>query len=438
MRQGCKSTPLAFLSRSLAKIVDLIILLVGVAVVDVVLGTTFVVHSRGLERHPIVGATFASWCEYRGAKTMKSGLAIAVFVMIFLSIPLDMAGQAKFITFDVPSAVNGISPASINSTGEIAGSYSDANFVSHGFIRKPDGTIIKLDVPNSDDTSAASINSAGVITGQANRQGAHGFLLGQHGTIIMFDVPDAVGTAPLSINPAGVITGQYSATNDPAIGNACISGIAAIMGSELSHGFVREANGTITKFDVPGAGTRGPGGTFPLSINPAGTITGNYSDDSCVSHGFVREPNGRITTFDNPDPGTPPFQTIPDLIPYSINPAGTITGNYINARTAASHGFLRAPDGTVTTFEAPGAGTSSFEGTYPISINPAGVITGVYVDNSSMTHGFVREPNGSITTFDAPGAFYTYASSINSAGTITGYYVDNNGFHGFLRIRCER
>lgn len=374
---------------------------------------------------------------------MKSRIAIAVFVIIFLSIPLDMAAQAKFITFDVPGTVNGISPVSINPAGEIAGYYKDANSVSHGFVRKPDGTIIKFDLPNSDSMIPSTINSAGVIAGQTN---AHAFLLGEHGTIITFDVPDAVGASPMSINPAGVITGQYItandpqniASNDPAIVDACISGAIGNIGSDLSHGFVREPNGTITKFDVPGAGKSGPGGTYPNSINPAGVITGNYSDNSCVSHGFVREPDGRTSTFDNPEPGTPPFQTNPDLIPYSINPAGVITGNYVNARTAASHGFLRATDGAITTFDAPGAGTSSFNGTYPNSINPAGVITGDYVDNSSKTHGFVREPDGSITTFDAPGAFYTSAYSINSAGTITGYCVDKNGFHGFLRIRCER
>jgi hypothetical protein len=50
---------------------------------------------------------------------------------------------------------------------------------------------------------------------------------------------------------------------------------------------VRDKDGTITSFDVLGAGSNG---TFPASINPRGEITGSYSDASNVSHGFLREP----------------------------------------------------------------------------------------------------------------------------------------------------
>ena len=51
-----------------------------------------------------------------------------------------------------------------------------------------------------------------------------------------------------------------------------------------------DANGTITTFDPPGAGT-GPGqGTASSLINPAGAIAGAYIDSSNVSHGFLRTP----------------------------------------------------------------------------------------------------------------------------------------------------
>jgi hypothetical protein len=47
-----------------------------------------------------------------------------------------------------------------------------------------------------------------------------------------------------------------------------------------------------TTFDVPGAGTGLlGGGTFPSSINPAGEITGSYTDEYFVSHGFLRIPH---------------------------------------------------------------------------------------------------------------------------------------------------
>jgi len=107
----------------------------------------------------------------------------------------------------------------------------------------------------------------------------------------------------------------------------------------------------------------------------------------------------------------------------------------------ATHGFVRAPDGTIITFDAPGAGTGPFQGTEARGINPAGTIEGAYVDPSNVTHGFVRAKDGTITTFDAPGAgtgagqgTAVFTGATNPAGATTGAYIDsNNVFHGFLR-----
>jgi hypothetical protein len=87
---------------------------------------------------------------------------------------------------------------------------------------------------------------------------------------------------------------------------------------------------------------------------------------------------------------------------------------------------------TLTTFDAPGAGTSAGQGTYPQGINVAGSITGVYFDANTAYHGFVRAANGTITTFDVSGAGTganqgTFALNINTAGTISGYYEDASG-----------
>jgi hypothetical protein len=82
----------------------------------------------------------------------------------------------------------------------------------------------------------------------------------------------------------------------------------------------------ITLFDVPGAS----GGTFPRSINAKGEVTGYYFAGSTY-HGFVRGPDGTITTFDASVGGT---------MPVSINPRGEITGAYQDANGV--HGFVRA------------------------------------------------------------------------------------------------
>jgi hypothetical protein len=46
----------------------------------------------------------------------------------------------------------------------------------------------------------------------------------------------------------------------------------------------------MTMIDVPGAGTGPHQGTFPSDVNPAGAITGYYIDADGVYHGFLRTP----------------------------------------------------------------------------------------------------------------------------------------------------
>ena len=58
------------------------------------------------------------------------------------------------------------------------------------------------------------------------------------------------------------------------------------------------------------------------------------------------------------------------------------------------HGFLRDPHGQITTIDAPDAGSGAGQGTgaWGMSINPAGAITGTYIDASGVFHGFLRTP----------------------------------------------
>jgi hypothetical protein len=198
------------------------------------------------------------------------------------------------------------------------------------------------------------------------------------------------------------------------------------------HGFLRGPNGTITTFDAPGAGTASGLGTSGLSINTAGAITGYYWDAGNVSHGFVRAPNGTISTFDAPGAGG---GSATGTISRSINTAGAITGSYQDA-SYVNHGFVRAPNGTISTSDAP-AGTSSGQ-IVAFSINDEGAITGYYWSNVGTfdAHAFVRAPDGTITTFDGPGVgtINTTGLSINTAGAITGNYQNaSGGLDGFLR-----
>src|SRR5436190_3912813 len=148
-----------------------------------------------------------------------------------------------------------------------------------------------------------------------------------------------------------------------------------------------------------------------------------------------------ITTFDAPGAGTDPFQ---GTYATNIAPSGPIigfTGDANNVR----HGFIRSQDGGFTIFDAPGAGTAAFQGTRAYATNPSGTVTGWFNDSTGAIHGYVRSNQGAITVFDAPGAgtgpfpegtFPWSPLIINPNGAITGWYTDSALVsHGFLRDR---
>jgi hypothetical protein len=62
------------------------------------------------------------------------------------------------------------------------------------------------------------------------------------------------------------------------------------------HGFVRDKDGAIVEFDVPGAANMGPW----ASIAPTGAVTSFFVDPNNVAHGFVREADGG-SGVDRPD-----------------------------------------------------------------------------------------------------------------------------------------
>ena len=250
--------------------------------------------------------------------------------------------------------------------------------------------------------------------------------------IITFDAPGA-GTvsSPVCAPYCGTFVTFANAENNQG----------AIVGfytdtNIVPHGFLRTPNGHIISFDAPGAGL-GFGlnqGTVAYGINPAGVIAGQFQDSSYVFHAFVRFPDGSFTTFDAPGADTvssPACAPFCGTIGLAISPAGDITGYFVDANNL-THGFLRDHDGIFSTFDGPGAGPF---GTVPEGINPAGEITGFFYDSNNVAHGFLRD-HSAITVFDPPGSTNTFAESINPEGAIVGGYYDaNNSFHGFQRDR---
>ena len=215
----------------------------------------------------------------------------------------------------------------------------------------------------------------------------------------------------------------------------------ALCALELVLSVNAQAQGTIITFDAPSAGTvNSPAcapycGTVAYANNDLGMIVGFYTDANIVPHGFLREPNGHITSFDAPGAGLG-VGLNQGTGAYATTDQGVIVGQYQDSNNVY-HGFVRYANGSFTTFEAPNAGTGASQGTLAWDINRAGTTAGTYIDGSGVYHGFVRSPRGRITSFDPPGSIFTYPceeTCLSPEGTITGFYLDSDDIaRGFVR-----
>jgi hypothetical protein len=375
---------------------------------------------------------------------MAWGMLSLAICMLMLGVPA-IAQQPTITTIDAPHAGTiggyGTEAIAICPTGQIAGFYAGYSNSVHAYVRTTDGTITTFDGPgagtgagtiplpgNNPGTYAVAGDACGMVTGYFidSRNVAHGYLRAADGTLTVFDVPHA-GTG----NGQGTFAGNMSMSGELIAGNY-------VDATGMNHGFLRASNGTVTEFDVPAAAT-GPGlGTMTFwaqCVNPAGAMTGGYYDQNGAIHGYVRNPDGTIATFDAPGAGTGSGL---GTFAVGINPAGTIAG-LSQDNNGVYHGLLRTADGKITLFDIKGAGTGAGQGTQGEGINPSGVVVGYYTDANNLSHGFVRAADGTYTFFDAPGAGTgsgqgTFPMTNNPAGSIVGYYVDNNGaYHGFVR-----
>lgn len=185
---------------------------------------------------------------------------------------------------------------------------------------------------------------------------------------------------------------------------------------------------TYTTFDPAGSIS-----TSPADINPAGAITGTYQDANSAYHGFLRAADGTITTFDAPGALIAPYVGTSASV---ITPQGSIAGTYTDANFN-QHMYLRAKGGTINNVEFPIA-IGYFYGGFAAS--SSGAVAGSFYDSNFNPHGFVRAVNGNITVFDFPADFLEsffaapVVTGINPAGTIVGNYQDSGfSYHGFLR-----
>jgi hypothetical protein len=272
-------------------------------------------------------------------------------------------------------------------------------------------SFVTFDAPNAgtgvgEGTVGASINAHGVIAGYYidSSDMSHGFVRDATGTITEFDPPNMTQTTVQSINKLGQITG-FASTNH---GN--------------TQGFLRKVNGNFVHIAVPGSLF-----TQPWRINDGGVITGLYGDAGSVVHGFTFAA-GTYTTFDDPDAAlSVGFGTRAT----AINVGNVVVGYYDDNSTGSPRIFVRDTAGNFGNFDAVPGGSS---GVFPVAINLAGQIAGTYYNSDGVSHSFIRDSSGNITTFVVTGATGTRAVDMNDSGIIVGQWT-NNVFNtqGFLR-----
>jgi hypothetical protein len=246
------------------------------------------------------------------------------------------------------------------------------------------GTLTVIQV-SGQSTSVSGINDSGVITGAYGGPG-HGFLRDIDGTITSFDVPGAEATQGDVINNKRVIAGDYFYSG----GNW--------------QPFVRKPDGKIVTYQISGAVD-----AYSSCINDSGTVAGWYHDDDNVPHGFVRTADGTITTFD--------LSGAWYLVVSGINAGGSVVGYY--AVGEVGHGFIRAADGSITTIDDPDAATE----TLVTSINDDGVIAGGYDTSEGTGIGFLRATDGTFKTITCPDPDSDCGvSGVNNNQQITGQF----------------
>jgi hypothetical protein len=327
---------------------------------------------------------------------------------------------------------------------------SGTNSFAHGFVRSVGGVYSMFDaetLPTSygstnPGTYVIAINASGEVAGfYIDGAGAeHGFLRDASGTVSPFSAPGAgtaqeQGTVVTGIDAAGDVIGVYTDSNNAI------------------HGFVRNASTTaITTIDAPGAGSATYQGTYPDAFDSAGDIFGSFTDANNAVHGFVLPFGGTITTYDAPGAIAPGVASAASntRLATKLHQLAKSYGFSHKPRNANSPAMkLKNLLGRVGVVTSEGTGLLNGSGPNPNGTasygnlilnagNPSGEVVGVFTDGDYVFHGYLRAANGTITTINDPGAGTsaeqgTGALGINASGLIAGTYADSNSMlHGFI------
>ena len=173
--------------------------------------------------------------------------------------------------------------------------------------------------------------------------------------------------------------------------------------------FLRSRNGRFTPLGgIPGAAV-----ASHLNVNNRGQVVGGYVDAQGAVRAFVKDRRGRLTTFAVPGAAT--------TIAAGINDRGQVAGTYYDTLLppprppGTVHGFVRQPDGQITTIDLPAHAFTAVT-----DINNRGQLAGQTDDAAGRAIGFVRDPNGRVTTITIPGREVGDILALNDRGQVVG------------------
>ena len=176
---------------------------------------------------------------------------------------------------------------------------------------------------------------------------------------------------------------------------------------------------TFTSFDIPGATSY-----FVPGINDEGIVVGSWfaADGSVV--GFIRAPDGHITT-----PVVDPNDSSGFTDLRAVTDEGVVAGFY---GANIGNGFLLS-EGTFRTVDFPGADSTALRG-----VNNRGDVSGTYsvADLDADEFGFIIPRRGPAISFKPPDPTGTgfVVGGINDLRQLVGYYTDaTSTLVGFLR-----
>jgi len=166
-----------------------------------------------------------------------------------------------------------------------------------------------------------------------------------------------------------------------------------------------------------------------LILAIVGVQTAGCGGGSSGNPGGGGPPPPTFTNFDAPGAGTTSPQ---GTFGTGITTNGNVIGYFIDAN-GVFHGFIRTSLGAIATLDAPDAATTQNNGTLVTAMNGPGVAVGYYSAPSGFLHSYMVSSGGTLTEFDPPNSNGSTALCVNDGGAIAGAVIDVNGSHAYVR-----